>query len=478
MRLYLPLIALLLTRALYGQAPTDYQPLSTKPPAKAALLAKLEKRYTADVEKLPKPNRKDLGEIYAERYLFLTDGIEDGLFLFNTEFNAYYQAILDEIFRTNPAIPAKDIRLLISRDPSPNALCLGEGTLLLNIGLVRRLENESQIAFVLCHELAHYTLNHVNNAIQRYVENLNSKKTQQEIRAIARSAYGRNEKAMQLLQGMVFTDRRHSRLHESEADSMALIYLRNTAYDEREALRCLALLDEVDDEKYPQTPDLKKAFDSPAYPFKDTWLTEESTLFGGVNKTEETWLEDSLKTHPDCKKRIELLRKQEFSTDKSKFIQPEARFQAVVETSDFEMIQSEFDGGDYGACLYQTLLLLDKYPDNGYLHGMVGLCLCSMATAQQAHQLSNHVELPAGDTPAPYRAVLTFIQNLRARDLSALTLHYLNDRQARFGANETFLFACCRAAALRGNDAEIRTLRKQYLEQFPRGRFAAEVRAL
>jgi len=478
MRPYITLIALLFAPVLHSQVQADYQPLSTKPPARVALLAKLEKRYTADLERLPKANRKDLESIYTERYTDLTGSVEAGLFLFGDEFNAYYQTILDEIFRANPGIPAKDIRLLISRDPSPNALCLGEGTLLLNVGLVRRLENEGQIAFVLCHELAHYTLNHVNNAIQRYVENRNAKKTQQEIRDIARSAYGRNEKALRLLQGMVFSDRRHSRLFESQADSLALIYLRNTAYDEREALRCLALLDEADQEKYPQTPNLRKAFDTPEYPFKDAWLKTESTLYGGVNQSENTWNADSLKTHPDCKKRIELLEKQNFLPGKPKFIQPEIRFRAQVETCDFEIIQSNFDGGDYGACLYQTLLLLDKYPDNGYLHGMIGRCLCAIGTALQQHDLGNHVELPAGDTPLPYRSVLTFIHNLRTREVVALAVHYLNTRQAQFDHHETFLFARCQAAVLSGNAAETKALKKQYLELFPRGIHAAEARAL
>ncbi len=479
MHQYLPLLALLITCSLQAQTQkTDYQPLATKPPAKVALLAKLEKRYESDLAKLPKENRSELEGIYEERYDYLTEQIESGMFLYGPEFNDYYQAVLDEIFRANPTLPAKEVRLFISRDPSPNALCLGEGSLMLNIGLIRRLENESQIAFVLCHELAHYTLNHVNAAINRHVENLNSKNTQQEIRAISRTEYGRTEKAMQFLKGMVFSSRRHSRLHESEADSLALTYLRNTAYDAREALRCLALLDEVDVEKYPQTPDLKQVFDTPEYPFKDIWLQSESTLFGGVKKKEEVPDKDSLKTHPDCQNRINLLENQGFAEGKQKFIQPESRFQALVEIADFEMIQSLFDGGDYGACLYQALLLLNKYPDNAYLHATLGHCLYEIHQAQKEHTLGNHVEQPAGETPAPYRVVLTFVQNLRTREIANLGWHYLNRQKERFGENEGFLFALCRAASLTGKEEETKTLKKRYLELFPRGKNAAEVRTL
>lgn len=476
MRKLLPLLALLAGHALRSQVQADYQPLNTKPPARAALLSKLEKRYESDLTKLPKENRSELEDIFKERYTSLTESIEAEQYLFDPEFNPYFQAVLDEIYRANPAIPYKEIRLFISRDPTPNALCMGEGSILLNIGLIRRLENESQIAFVLCHELAHYALNHVNAAIFRHVTNLNSKKTQQEIRAIARSEYGRTEKAMQLLKGMVFSDRRHSRLHESQADSLALIYLRNTAYDEHEALRALALLDEVDLEKYPQTPDLKKVFDTPGYPFKDSWLQEESTLFGGVNKTKEEWNADSLKTHPDCKKRIELLENQAFTPGKKKFLQPDSAFRRRVDMADFEVVQSGLDGGDYGACLYQALLLLDKYPENAYLHGILGQCLYLVFQAQKNHNLGTHVERPAGDTPAAYRTVLNFIQNLRSRELAKLSWEYLSRDKARFENNESFLYALCCAAAIVENDAEKKTLKKRYLELFPRGKYAADVR--
>jgi len=34
-----------------------------------------------------------------------------------------------------------------------------------NIGLFRRLENDDQIAFILCHELAHFTEDHVNESV-------------------------------------------------------------------------------------------------------------------------------------------------------------------------------------------------------------------------------------------------------------------------------------------------------------------------
>ena len=53
------------------------------------------------------------------------------------------------IVQSNPGKQLEDIRLLIHRSPIPHAACYGKGSTALNLGLLRRLQNESQLAFVL-----------------------------------------------------------------------------------------------------------------------------------------------------------------------------------------------------------------------------------------------------------------------------------------------------------------------------------------
>jgi predicted Zn-dependent protease len=67
--------------------------------------------------------------------------------------NPYVQRVFDHIRQANPQLPP--VQLVLSRNPEPNAHAVGNSTVMLNVGLLGRLENESQLAYILCHELAH-----------------------------------------------------------------------------------------------------------------------------------------------------------------------------------------------------------------------------------------------------------------------------------------------------------------------------------
>jgi Zn-dependent protease with chaperone function len=176
------------------------------------------------------------------------------------------------------------------------------------MGLFEKLDNESQAAFVLCHELSHFYLNHSENSIRKYVNTLNSKEVQQDLKRIKNSEFKKREELEKLVKNITFNSRRHSRDHEAEADSMAIEFMRNTKFDLHESLTTLALLDSIDTDTLKTDLCLKKMFNSKEYPFKNKWIAKEEGLLGGhAELNEDESLADSLKTHPDCKARIKIL---------------------------------------------------------------------------------------------------------------------------------------------------------------------------
>ncbi len=64
-----------------------------------------------------------------------------------------------------------NINLLILKDPSQNACIFPNGTLVVNTGLLSYLHSEDELVAILCHEIAHFILDHsvknVNKAIAR-----------------------------------------------------------------------------------------------------------------------------------------------------------------------------------------------------------------------------------------------------------------------------------------------------------------------
>lgn len=98
------------------------------------------------------------------------------------------QQVFARILRANPQLRATT-RLVLTRNPEPNAHAVGRSTVLLNLGLLPRLENESQLAYVLCHELAHGASYHLETGLRDRLTIIHSKELRREFRRIVNSEY-------------------------------------------------------------------------------------------------------------------------------------------------------------------------------------------------------------------------------------------------------------------------------------------------
>ena len=401
-----------------------------------------------------------------------------GDFLFQDSINQYLDNILQTIVTANPKIKRKkDVQIFLSRYYWPNATCVGEGSLILNIGLLRRLENESQLAFIIAHELAHYTRNHVNKSIRKRVQKLNSLEAQKVIRDLNKDAYNAHERADDFFKDVVFDHRKHSRLFESEADSLAILMLQNTPYDVREGIRTLEILDNIDKEKYPKDLNLAERFDFESYPFRKRWLEKESGL--SIKQVDDfAWDADSLKTHPDCQRRIVNLKRiipANYSNDKQN-IQTSIDFENLVRVADFEIVASAFELGNYGKTIFYALQLLDKYPDNAWLHAIVGICFYDIYVSQENHKLGKYLDLPSNKYKDSYREVLQFIHNLRLKNIANIAYFFIQKNKDAFEEDEYFLYAMILTADLVEDKDEVKFYKKQYLSKYKKGKYVKHVR--
>lgn len=438
------------------------------------LLEKLTQKYEEKKRHLPTAHRKEFEKIYRENYDTLVSRIQNKHFIFDDKLSAYYGKIVNHILHTNPLLSNHDVRLLISRRADPNASSMGYGLITLHVGLSRRFENESQAAFILCHELAHQYLNHIDKGITQYVESMYGKATQRQISKIVNSDNQKVSRTMDLLRQTIYANNRHSRLHESAADSLALLFLQHTSYDEAEALTALALLDNVDKEKYSYELPLKQLFDSPAYAFKDSWLQSSSLL--NMEDKEEYWDKDSLKTHPDCQVRINTVAKHIKGVDinKKKFLQPQPLFQEILQRSDIELIERELYFQRYSRCLYESLLLAKQHPQSAYLQATIGQCMYGIYQAQKNHQLSKHVDLPAPGQSKEYRQLLDFIHNLRLKEIAQVGYHFLKNKYTD-QSTEEFLVAYAGLSKAIDAVEELAQLKKAYLYKYPQGKYVQQI---
>jgi hypothetical protein len=390
----------------------------------------LEKNYQFQIANLPAENKKDLLKIYKQRRDYIQERIDKKEIYTNPQAQQYLDALVSEIVKANPLLQNKNFKCYFSRSGIPNAEYVGEGLILVNMGLFSRLSNESQLAFILCHELSHFYLNHSENNIQKYVATLNSDEYQKQLRNIKKVEFGKRQELEKLLKGLTFDSRRHGRDHESNADSMAIEFLRNTRFDIAESLTTLALLDSIDTDSLQTNKVLQKLFNFKDYPFQKKWIVKEEGLLGGHAKLkEDESIADSLKTHPDCKIRIKLLEPMvmKYRTVNSlKNPVNYAKFNELINTFPYEIIEYAFISNNYTKSLQYTIEQLQNDPSDPYLITQVGKIFNGFYYAQKSHTLGKISELPAPFFAPNYNLLLQFIQNLFIEDYAAINYHFLN----------------------------------------------------
>ncbi len=404
--------------------------------------ATAEKQYKKDLKNLPAQNRKELEKIYEARWENIKASFDKNEIYTGSEANGYLKLIVDEIVKNNPDLQDKAFSCYFSRSGIRNATYVGEGIILLNMGLFSVLENESQLAFVLGHELAHFYLHHSEKTIYDHVATLNSETVQADLKKIRKTTYGKREEVEKLLNVLTFDSRRHGRNHESSADSMAVELLRNTRFDVSEAMSALALLDTIDVEKIDMKLALTNIFDNKDYPFQKRWIKKEEGLLGGhATLKNNQAMADSLKTHPDCKDRIEAVKPlidKIAQKSSSKNVVDPLQFERYKELFRYEVIDYAFTSGNYTRSLYYTVEMLLKQPDDPYLVVQTGRLFNGFFEAQNNKILGKVTELPAPAFPPQYNLLLQFIQNLYKEEYAGIGYFFLNRYKDQLGTDPAF----------------------------------------
>lgn len=475
MRLLFMLAILLFCHGSYAQT-IAYKPLADDAAQLKAWDETLASQHKQLLSNLPNQYRPSFKKIYEDRYEGLKELTAKNRILTDSTANNYLQQMAQLIFSSNPEIAQEGYRIRFTRDDWPNAVSLGEGTIIFNIGLFTKLQNESQVAFVLCHEIAHYHLKHSQRSIDRHVNTINSDEFKEEVKRIMKSRYQQGKQANELMKVFSVNSRRHTRENESSADSMALEMLKNTPFKTEEALTCLALLDSVDNDKYNVAPPLETLFNFPQYPFQKKWVQEEQSLFSAMaasTKEERKKEKDSLKTHPDCEVRIRQLsgKAQQYSKSSMQANPLNwARFKQLQEIFDYEIIEHCYNKDDVSKSFYYTLQMLHFKPQDPYLVANTGRCLNKMYQSQKDHVLNKFVELPSPWNEQKYDKLLQFIQKVRLNDFAAFSYYFLLPYQSANNPREEMLVALINSKDNFNKPEERSSLIALYNKLYPNGK--------
>ncbi|HMK18987.1 MAG TPA: M48 family metalloprotease [Chitinophagaceae bacterium] len=394
------------------------------------------------ISSLSSEYKKDYQEIYEARFSEVSKLLQSVRAVTDREVHNYLQSILKKITEANPELNAKEIRLLFSRDWWPNAFSMGEGTLIVNAGLMVFLDNEAELVFVICHELAHFYLDHSNKAIKKNVETYNSVAFQNELKRLSKQEYGAGQQLDELIKNLEFGNRRHSRENETEADRYAFMFMKNTGFDCNGIKTCLQLLDKVDDSLLHNSIDPELTFNFSNYPFKKKWVQKESAIFSQMSNDDSPLTKkerDSLKTHPDCAARISHLEDSILKARQGeKFIVNKTLFGQLKKDFFVELAEQQFKSNNLSRNLYYSLQMLQKGENTSYAMFAIARGLNFMYENQKNHKLGIITEKETRGYPTDYNILLRMLDRLKLEEIANINYNFCMEHKAEMSIYEGF----------------------------------------
>ncbi len=282
--------------------------------------------------------------------------VKSGNTLINDDVTTYLNKLADVILKDNLTL-RNELHIYTLKSPVVNAYSYDKGYIFIDIGLIAQAETEAQLAFILCHEISHYTKKH---HIEGYVKN----------KKIDRQNYDRNsdDKLIEKCQ--------YSKEKESEADIEGFKLFEQTGYNFKQAEKAFDVL------QYAHLPfellEFKKTFFETEY-FKlpsGYFLKEVSSIRNNSNE------DDTKLTHPNTAKRkqaISDLIANRNNNGKVNYIMSQDKFEYTRDLARLELCRLYLKNRDYPNALYAGYIMASKYPNNEYVAEVISKCLYAIS---------------------------------------------------------------------------------------------------
>lgn len=359
------LVALLcLFLSLQAQFQTNYTPLVAKGNMPQDFVTLSSEKYEAEKAQLSK-NEKGKTRKTKEKFLLQTSfGLDEmllsGKVLYNDEASTYINKVADKALVSEPALRSQ-LRFYVLKSTAVNAFATNHGVIIVTMGLLAQLENEAQLAFILCHEAVHYKEKH---AIEKYLEG--DKVTRGE------GSYRQMSFDEKALYKCAF-----SKDLEKEADTKGTEILLQSQYSTANLMGVYDVL------KYAYLPfdDItfdKEFFENSTLKLPESYYLKETKEI----TTSDIDDDDERSTHPNIKTRRKMTEEAIVgvnNTGKSDCLTSVQEFEKVRDIARFELCRLYTLKRKYETGIYTAYMLLKRFPDNLYLKKNVAYCLAGLA---------------------------------------------------------------------------------------------------
>jgi beta-barrel assembly-enhancing protease len=346
--------------------------------------------------------RKAKKKFYLESTFSIDDFLASGNVLFNDDISVYLNSILAEILKPYPDLQKK-VRVYAVKSSVVNAFTTNNGIIFVNLGLLARLENEAQLAFVLAHEVVHFQKQHIINS---YVSSVNIDSRRGDYRKLS-------------LNEREFTKSSYSKELESEADLLGLEIFLKSSYDTDSIYTVFDVLKMAD---YPVgNPTFsKERFEAGRYIFPDTFNVK---VDGKIPHEEEDY-DDSGSSHPNIRKRKESILLNINSDHKGdSYLVSKKKFFATRKMAQFELCRQYLLDHKYLRSLTLALSLQEKDPSSTYLKQTIAKALYGLAMDKLGASFENDTD----EWISGQQRVAKFIEYQSSYELCVLAIKQLSE---------------------------------------------------
>lgn len=387
----------------------DYQPIKAR-----GELPVVFKKYSSISSKV-KSNNDKLGEVdqnstinrfYSTTSYNINKLLFSGKFLFGDPLSNYLNEVAKKVINDEELY--EKLNFFTFKSSSINAFSTHEGIIGINIGLLAKLETESELAFILSHEVSHFLEEHSFDGYSEKYTVINNP-----------GNYSRESLDDRFDQMLTF-----SREREFEADSLGIIRLMKSDYNNASGEMVVEKL------HYSYLPFKQVPFDKEFFNI-GSMKVPESLFLDSITPISDEIItyNDRHYTHPNVDDRIKALKrirnknanKKETGKD---FAISQSKFKEIRELARFEMIRLDLFRRNYGNLVYNAFTLLQNYPDNEYLEVNIAKALYGIAKYKNADELhraaSSYTDLEGESQQVHY-----FIKETSTKQFTTLAIKYI-----------------------------------------------------
>lgn len=345
--------------------------------------------------------------------------IRGGNTLINDEVTNYLNQITDVILQNKPTL-RKELTVYTLKSSVVNAYSFDKGYTFIDIALIAQAESEAQLAYIICHEISHYTSQHHINS---YVKNAKIDRT-----------YDGSTNEDKLIEKC-----QYSKENESEADLEGYKLFEQTKYSLKQAEKAFDVL------QYSHLPfelvEFKKEWlETPGFIIPQRYLLKETSPIKD-NSNED----DTKRTHPNTKKRKQAiidLTANRSNDNRVNAIVGQDKFEYIRDLARMELCRLYLKNRDYPNALYAAYILSEKYPQNEYLAEIISKCLYGITLIGNGvtrYTNSSHLEngIPEYTEIESYpQQMYHLINKMPSNEWTILSLNYIYRAHKKFPSNK------------------------------------------